>query len=321
MQTASASRPLSLHRLLLRPAFAAPVDLAGRTVLVTGTAPGSIGFETARLLGNWGARVCVTTRSDPAAVIEALKAAGVAAVEGHALDLSQRDSVRAFADWYLARHDGRLDVLVNNAGVHLDLLSQWKQPKLTPDGQEIHWRTNYLGTMHLTALLLPALLASARQRGDARVVNVVSMLHARGGNAGLFAPQQPYNSWVAYGLSKLALIHATTELQRRHGAQGLRACSLHPGAVYTNIAGKGLAGNPLIEKLRNAMAPVEAFFLLTPEEGAQTQVHCATAPDAAGGLYYRDCKPAVPSADAQDAAVAARLWEQTQQWLPQPTAA
>jgi NAD(P)-dependent dehydrogenase (short-subunit alcohol dehydrogenase family) len=305
----------SLHRLLLRPAFAVPRNLEGRRIIVTGAAPGSIGFETARLLGRWGAQVCVTTRSDPRAVVETLQAAGANSAEGHALDLSRRDSVRAFADWYLARHGGQLDVLVNNAGVHLDLLSQWKEPQLTPEGQEIHWRTNYLGTMHLTALLLPALLGAAQARGEARLVNVVSMLHARGSNAGLFAPQPRYNSWVAYGLSKLALIHATTELQRRHGAQGLRACCLHPGAVYTNIAGKGLAGNPLVEALRKALAPVERFFLLTPEEGAQTQLHCATAPDAAGGLYYRNCAPAQPSADAQDSGAARRLWQQTQTWL------
>jgi len=310
----------SLHRLLLRPVFAAPRRLDGLKTIVTGAAPGSIGFETARILGRWGAQVCVTTRSDPQAMVAALRAAGAAAVEGHALDLSRRDSVRAFAGWYLERHGGRLDVLVNNAGVHLDLLSQWRQPQLTPDGEEIHWRTNYLGTMDLTRQLLPALLDTARAQGQARLVNVVSMLHARGGNAGLFAPQPRYNSWVAYGLSKLALIHATAELQRRHAAQGLRAYCLHPGAVYTNIAGKGLAGNPFIEAARHALAPVERFFLLTAEEGAQTQLHCATAPDAAGGLYYRNCRPAPPSADAQDAAVAARLWQRTQAWLEPPGA-
>ncbi len=305
----------SLHRLLLRPAFAVPKKLEGRRIIVTGAAPGSIGFETARLLGRWGAQVCVTTRSDPHTVVEALQAAGASSVEGHALDLSQRGSVRSFADWYLRRHDGRLDVLVNNAGVHLDLLSQWRAPHLTPDGQEIHWRTNYLGTMHLSSLLLPGLLDTARAQGQARLVNVVSMLHSRGSNAGLFAPQQKYDSWAAYGLSKLALIHATFELQRRHAAQNLRAYCLHPGAVYTNIAGKGLAGNPFVEAVRGTLSPVERFFLLTPEEGAQTQLHCATAPDAAGGRYYRNCRPAPASADTQDATVAARLWQQTQDWL------
>jgi retinol dehydrogenase-12 len=305
---------MGLRSLLVRAPYATCVDLRGRRVIVTGTARNSIGWETARFLAGWGADVAVSTRGDPAALVDSLNAAvanlpGHGRIDGHALDLARRDSVRRYAEWYQGKH-GAPQVLVNNAGVHLDLLSQWQQPQLV-DGHEIHWRTNYLGTAQLTALLLPGMLAG----GAARVVNVVSMLHTRGYNAGLFAPQEKYDSWVAYGLSKLALIHAATELQRRHGAQGLRACSLHPGAVYTNIADKGLAGNPRVEALRRAFAPLEKFFLLTPAEGAQTTLHCATAVEAAGGLYYRACKPAKPSADAEDAAVAARLWEQTQRWI------
>jgi NAD(P)-dependent dehydrogenase (short-subunit alcohol dehydrogenase family) len=304
----------SLHRLLLRPAFAAPADLRGRSAVVTGTAPGSIGYETARSLATWGAHVMISTRSNAPELAQRLGRDCGGRVEGHALDLADAASVRGFAAWCGERCGGRLDLLVNNAGVHLDLLSRWQQPRLL-DGHEIHWRTNYLGTLQLGTLLLPALLQAAQDRGQARVVNVSSMLHARGHNAGLFAPQQKYKSWVAYGLSKLALVHAAAELQRRHGGAGLRAYSLHPGAVYTNIAAKGLAGNPLLEKVRGALAPVEAFFLLSAEEGAQTTLHCATAADAGGGLYYRNCRPVPPSADAQDAQAAARLWEQTGAWL------
>jgi NAD(P)-dependent dehydrogenase (short-subunit alcohol dehydrogenase family) len=258
--------------------------------------------------------VTVTTRAEPGRVVAALGGQ----VDGHALDLSDADSVRRFARWYGDAH-GALDVLVNNAGVHLDLLSQWKQPKLSADGQEVHWRINYLGTVHLTRLLLPALLTAAHQRGGARVVNVVSRLHAKGSNAALFEAPAKYDSWAAYGTSKLALMHDTLELQSRYGADGIRAYCLHPGAVFTNIADKGLAGNPRLEAVRRAFAPVEAFFLLTPEEGAQTSVHCATSPGAEGGRYYSGCRPAETSADAQDAEVAGRLWQRTAQWLEAQT--
>src|SRR3546814_2341650 len=98
--------------------------------------------------------------------------------------------------------------------------------------------------MQLTNALLPLLLRSAAQTCDARIVNVVSMLHTRGRNEFLFTPITPYNSWVAYGTSKLALVHATFELQRHHAAAGLQAYCLHPGAVFSNIADKGLSGNP-----------------------------------------------------------------------------
>jgi NAD(P)-dependent dehydrogenase (short-subunit alcohol dehydrogenase family) len=140
------------------------VDLTGRTALVTGAAAGSIGGETARLLREWGADVVTTTRSSTPP-----------------LDLADPGSVRAFAAWYATTH-GTLDLLLNNAGVHLDLMSSWKQPHLLADGVEGHWRINYLGTMHLTSLLVP--LMNRRSR----IVNVVSKLHRRGTNAALFGP-------------------------------------------------------------------------------------------------------------------------------------
>jgi NAD(P)-dependent dehydrogenase (short-subunit alcohol dehydrogenase family) len=95
-----------LHRKIVRAPSAVPVDLTGRTVLVTGAAPGSIGGETARVLRDWGATVVITTRSGGS----------------HPLDLTDGASVRAFAAWFTAEH-AALDVLVNNARVHLDGMS------------------------------------------------------------------------------------------------------------------------------------------------------------------------------------------------------
>ncbi|MGH8461280.1 MAG: SDR family NAD(P)-dependent oxidoreductase [Stenotrophobium sp.] len=311
----------SIRRLFVRAPQAQRVDLRGRKIIVTGAARGSIGYETAGILASWGATLVVTSRSNVNALVEDLRgklsgAPDCGAVDGHTLDLCDTNSVNAFVEWYRRQHGERLDVLINNAGVHLDLLSQWKTPQEIADGHEIHWRTNYLGTMQLTMRLLPLLQNAAAQTGDARIVNVVSMLHDKGRNEWLFAPQEHYNSWVAYGTSKLALIHASFELQRRYAeSANVQAYCLHPGAVYTNIAGKGLAGNPVLESIRNFFAPVEAFFLLTPEEGAQTQVHCASSPDARGGLYYRECRPAPASKDSADTQVSARLWEQTQAWI------
>ncbi|MGH8444362.1 MAG: SDR family NAD(P)-dependent oxidoreductase [Solimonas sp.] len=306
----------ALHRLLVRAPFAVAVPLAGRRYGVTGVAPGSIGYATARALAAWGAAVTVSTRRDTAAVVARLagelRAAGLPAqVDGHPLDLADAGSVARYAQAVV--DGGGLDGLVNNAGIHLDLMSDWKAPNLTADGHEIHWRTNYLGTMQLTQALWPALRAAAAQRGEARIVNVVSMLHARGNNAELFRPQAKYSSWVAYGLSKLALVHATFEMQRRYAAgERIQAYCLHPGAVSTNIAARGFAGYRGIELLRRVLSPVEALFLLTPDEGAQTSLLCATQPGLAGGRYFRACQPAEPSTDAHDAAVAARLWDETQ---------
>lgn len=309
-----------IRRRFVTTAYADPVDLTGKTVIVTGATPGSLGFETARTLASWGASVVATTRSSPQDTADALRACLQHAHDGgridaHALDLSCSDSVARFAKWFAETHGDRLDVLVNNAGIHLDLLSRWKEPHLTGDGFEIQWRTNYLGTAHLTHLLVPLLEKTGLATGDARIVNVVSQLHSKGSNDDLFEVTRRYNSWTAYGNSKLALVHMTTELQRRYAKKShLQAYCLHPGSVFTNVAAKGLEGTGLVEKVRNALSPIEAFFLKTPEEGAQTQIYCATHPGLRGGLYYQECQPSEASNDAEAEEVAARLWAETGAW-------
>lgn len=306
----------TLRGVMVKAPFAEKQDLHGKTAIVTGCAQGSIGFETARTLALWGAKVIVTTRSNIEKIADVLRVTtNGGQIDGHVLETTSAESVAAFAAWFTKNHGERLDILVNNVGVHLDLLSQWKEPHLTADGFEIQWRTNYLGVMHLTHLLLPLLQETGRKMGDARIVNVASQIHDKGYNAGLFG-DYPYSSWTAYGMSKLAIVHATFEMQRRFAEKDhLQAYCLHPGAVFTNIADKGLAGNNALQTVRRALAPLEKFMLLTPEEGAQTSVHCATNPAAIGGQYYQQCKPHMACADSNDVAVAARLWDETERWV------
>jgi NAD(P)-dependent dehydrogenase (short-subunit alcohol dehydrogenase family) len=288
-------------------ASATPRDLSGRVVVVTGAGPDSIGLATARALADWGAEVVVSTRSEP------VPAPLGDTVAWHPLDLADRVSVAAFAGWLLDRYGDRLDVLVNNAGIHLDLRSTWTEAPLL-DGHEVHWRTNYLGTAQLTRLLLPALLERGRTTGDARIVHVASKLHARGTNAALFEGVDPYNSWSAYGTSKLALVHDAFELHRRHHDDGLRAVSLHPGSVFTRIADRGLETSPVLGRLRGLAAPLERRVLRSPEQGAQTTLHCVSDPDVRHG-YYRGCAAVSPSVDALDAVVSGRLWDDTERWI------
>jgi NAD(P)-dependent dehydrogenase (short-subunit alcohol dehydrogenase family) len=295
----------------MKPRRAARVDLRGRGIIITGASPGSLGAATARILSEWGADVVVTTRSDSDVAAQSIGPT----VVGHSLDLTDAASVAAFARWYDERcGSAGLDALINNAGIHLDLRSTWKEPTRTSDGEEIHWRTNYLGAMQLTHLLLPAVARAGQRTGDARVVNVVSTLHRRGRNEFLFAPLTPYNSWNAYGQSKLALVHAASQLTDRYAEDHVRGYAVHPGSVYSNIADRGLEGHRVISAARRLLAPIESRMLASPEDGAQTSVFCATAPDLAAG-YYQDCQATEPSDEAKDAAVAARLWDDTARWV------
>jgi NAD(P)-dependent dehydrogenase (short-subunit alcohol dehydrogenase family) len=274
---------------------------AAKVAVVTGAGAGSLGEATALALRERGHRVLTSTRSCPTTE------------DTHSLELASRQSVEEFAAW-VQRSTDRLDVLVNNAGIHLDLRSVWREPQLV-EGREVHWRTNYLGTAQLTRLLIPLLLATAEAQGEARVVNVVSKLHERGRNEGLDGDLTPYDSWAAYGTSKLALVHEAREIERRYGERGLHGYSVHPGSVHTKIADRGLETAPILGRLRKLAAPLERRALRTPADGARTAVLCATSPEAVPGAYHRSGAPSTPSADAQDEEAGRILWDSTSRWV------
>ncbi|MDQ6524847.1 SDR family NAD(P)-dependent oxidoreductase [Nocardioides sp. LHD-245] len=265
--------------------------------VVTGAGPDSIGRAVADALAAAGWEVVVTTRG-----------AAVDAHAWHALDLADRSSVAAFAGWY-ADHADRLDLLVNSAGIHLDLGSRWTEPQLA-DGHEIHWRTNYLGTVDLTTALLPALLVPE----TSCVLHVVSQLHERGTTDQLLGRPAPYDSWASYGTSKLGLVHHAALLADRYGDRGLRALAVHPGAVSTNIANRGLETRPLLRRLRNLARPLERRMLMTPAESAAHLVRVANDPEATSG-YYRKGHRVDPAPAASDLAARAELATTTQEWL------
>ncbi len=311
-----------VYRLFRPKPMAEPVDMGGRQVIVTGSSPGSIGYETARTLAAWGADVVATclrdTRSLENSLCRDLKGHGRDAgkVTVRRLDLTDVQSVAGFAGWYADTHGRRLHVLINNAGVHKGVFNRKRVPARSPDGFEVHWRTNYLGPFHLTSLLLPALQRGGRDSGDARVLNVVSHLHETVTNESLFAPPARYDAWDAYGRSKLALAHFTFELQRRFsGEHDLQAFAVDPGSVSTNLTRLEIPENSLAAPLRRIIPRLDAPVLLRPAHGAQTSILCASRKPLRGGLYYERCRIGEAGSATADREVAARLWQQAQRWV------
>src|SRR5215207_283612 len=183
-------------------------DQSGAVAVVTG-ANGGLGLEVARELARKGGLVVMAARDQAKA--EAAVASIRDEVPGASLDLASQASVREAAKRVLAGH-GRIDILVNNAGL------MGIPERRTEDGFEMQLAVNHLGHFTLTALLLPALLAS----DGARVVSVTST----GRHAGRpLDPANPhlagsYAPWRAYGQSKLANLHFALELDRRFRAAG-----------------------------------------------------------------------------------------------------
>ena len=295
-------------------------DLSGRVYIVTGANSGT-GLATSEQLLRQGARVVGACRRVDAGK-EAF--AAFARLPGSAeimkLDLASLQSVRRFADQFLASYD-RLDGLVNNAGL---VTNEGR----TEDGFEIQFGTNHLGHFLLTELLLDVLRASA----PARIVNLSSVLHV--GNrsrvadidfADLNFERRSYSSTLAYSQSKLANVLHAKELAERLEGTGVYAFSVHPGWIRSNF-GSGVMPGWFRAILSLVLRPFSGMLgILRPYEGAQTTLHCLLDDDAPqhNGAYFsqnsilypkRENRPGgwpmpSPNPNARDPELARRLYE------------
>jgi retinol dehydrogenase 12 len=267
--------------------------MRGKTVVITGASSG-IGREAALELAKRGATVVPVGRDAKRTDAVARKVGA----EPLQADFSSLDDVRRLGRTLLERYD-RIDVLVNNAG----LVSGRR--RLTADGLELTMAVNHFAPFLLTNLLLERLAASA----PARVVTTASDAH-RGGHidVGDLNGERRWSAWSAYGTSKLANILFTRALARRLEGTGVVANCLHPGVIRTGLA----RGAPLPIRLGWRAASV---FFGSPRKGASTIVYLVSAPEAAevSGGYFVDSRPASPSAQAQDDALAEQLWERSVQ--------
>ncbi|GAB7106255.1 SDR family NAD(P)-dependent oxidoreductase [Streptomyces phaeofaciens JCM 4814] len=282
------------------------IDLTGKLAIVTGGYSG-LGLETTRALTRAGARVVVPARR-PDTAREALH--GVEGVEVDTLDLGDLDSVRAFADRFLAT-DRTVDLVIDNAGI-----MACPETRVGP-GWEAQFATNHLGHFALVNRLWPAI-----EPGGARVVSVSSRGHHFSGVRWDDVHwSRDYDKWQAYGQAKTANVLFAVHLDRLARDRGVRAFALHPGGILTplqrHLPREEMVANGWIDE---DGTPIPQPGFKTPEQGAATQVWAATSPqlDGMGGVYLEDCDIAEPAPDdgtragvkswATDREQAARLW-------------
>ncbi|HYX77878.1 MAG TPA: SDR family oxidoreductase [Solirubrobacterales bacterium] len=223
-------------------------------VLVSGSNRG-IGREVARQLAELGHHVVVTAR-DPAAAeraAEELADGGPLSVQAEQLDVADQVSVDRLGE-RLASEPGRLDVLVNNAGVYGD---PTRAASASLDDAHLTMETNLFGAWRLTQAMLPLL----RRSKHPRIVNVSS----GGGQL-----SEMNGGYPGYRFSKTALNALTRVLSQEE--PGILVNSMCPGWVRTDMGGPA--------------APRSV------EEGADTVVWLATLPDdGPTGGFFRDRKP------------------------------
>ncbi|HEU4386056.1 MAG TPA: SDR family oxidoreductase [Anaeromyxobacteraceae bacterium] len=269
------------------------LSLQGKTMLVTGCNSG-LGQEALRVLALRGARVVGTARTFDKARTACAAARGETVPL--ACELSDPASVRACVE-AVRRSGFRLDAMICNAGI-------MALPKLQQAyGVELQLFTNHIGHFMLVTGLLDQLAPGGR------VVVLSSGAHFNSPREGIefdnLSGEKGYQPWRAYGQSKMANLLFAKELARRLDGTGRTANAVHPGVIKTNLARHM---NPVAQVAFGLVGPL---FLKDVAQGAATEVYVAAHPAVAttSGQYFADCNVAKPRPDAEDPALAKRLWE------------
>ena len=221
-----------------------------KVALITGANRG-LGFETARQLGQQGITVLIGARNEKAGTeaAETLRGEGIDAQFLH-LDVTAA-STHSNAAKFIEEKFGKLDILINNAGILQDYGVKISEAPVA------NWRntfeTNVFSVIELTQTLLPLL-----KKSDAgRIVNLSSILGSLTLNRDPNSPIAASNSYnTSYDASKAALNMFTVHLAHELKDTPIKVNSAHPGWVKTDMGGEA--------------APMEIV------DGAKTSVALAT---------------------------------------------
>jgi NAD(P)-dependent dehydrogenase (short-subunit alcohol dehydrogenase family) len=258
-----------------------------KTALITGSTDG-LGRRVAQELAAAGTSVLVHGRNRPRgeSLVSEIRAGGGSA-QFHEADFASLAAVRSLAD-AVRRDHGRLDILINNAGIGTGGRSSLRETSV--DGYELRFAVNYLAGFLLTRLLLPLVSKSA----PARIVNVAS--------AGQYPLDfdnvmltRAFSGVRAYAQSKLAQIMFTFDLARELEGTDVTVNTLHPASYMDTTMVRGAGVKPVS----------------TVEEGAAAVLHLASSPATRTqtGGYFDGQRLSQAHAQAYDETARRRLRE------------
>ncbi len=239
-----------------------PARLSGRSALITGASRG-IGRAIALRYAEEGAQLCITA-TDRAKLEEtrALAAAQGAQVAVHVADVSDRAAVAGLVEAALGAL-GRIDVLVNNAGIYRAA----RLVDTTPEDFDRIMQVNLYGAFHVMQIVLRHM----QSRGRGKVVNIAS-------TAGKWGSMNQ----SAYNASKHALVGLTRCAALEMGAFGVNVNAICPGFVETDMlqefrAHGAILGLPFDKVKEGALARVPLRRFLRPQEIADLAVYLGSA--------------------------------------------
>lgn len=234
------------------------MKMDNQLALVTGANRG-IGLETVKQLATLGITTILTSRNKQAGqqIAHELSSQGLP-VHFHALDVSKADQVDQLYN-YVKQTFGKLDILINNAGVYLD--EGISIQKITHETMETSLSINVLGPFYLCQKFLPLM----QQNGYGRIVNISSGYGSMNRLSG--------DSTGSYKVSKIALNALTRLFANSVNGSHIKINSIDPGWVRTDMGGPS--------------AP------RSTQQAAQGIIWAATLPaDGPNGGFFYDKQPA-----------------------------
>ncbi|MBA7621270.1 3-oxoacyl-[acyl-carrier-protein] reductase FabG [subsurface metagenome] len=270
------------------------MSMEGKICIITGANSG-IGKATAIGLAMMNATIVMMCRSKERGEEvqkEIIELTGNKKVDLLLCDLSSQESIRKFVSEFKSKYQ-KLHILINNAGVMLS------KRVISVDGFEMNFAVNYLASFLLTNLLLDVLKKSA----PSRIINVSSAAHrmAKMDFDDLQSEKRKYRLFKIYGISKLALMLFSYELNRRLEGTSVTVNTVHPGVVNTNLGQDQSSFSKGFAKL----------FFKKPEKGAETSIYLASSQEVEGitGKYFAKKQQKQSSEESYNEDYAKRLWE------------
>ncbi|KAF2654651.1 NAD(P)-binding protein [Lophiostoma macrostomum CBS 122681] len=327
-----------------------PASVKGRTIVITGVNKLGLGYATALALASQAPLKLVLCGRSEAKLQECAK--GIHSeypnveIRPLIVDLSSQKAVRKAASEILEWEDTpKIDIIINNAGV-----MNIPERTLSEDGIEMHLATNHLGHFLFTNLLMPKVLAAAKdaQPGSTRIINLSSMGIMTSGfrlsdpnfekpGSELPESEQPnypifkhfgldgdestiYIPLAAYGQAKsAALLFSVALNERLYEKYHVLSLALHPGEIYTEL--HRTTSKEWLAKVDEARKTPE-MALKTPEQGSSTTLVAALDPklgkpnDDGYGQFLSDCQISrMPPPSRLDKNIAAKLWDMSEGWV------
>ncbi|MBG0785960.1 MAG: SDR family NAD(P)-dependent oxidoreductase [Anaerolineaceae bacterium] len=275
------------------------VRLDGKRVIITGATSG-VGYEAAKRFAAGGAAVVMVVRNPEKAakVREELTQTYDVPVDVVLADFTRLEEVRAAAQQILDRFP-RIDVLINNAGVHRTKLT------FTEAGFETVFGVNHLASFLFTRLLLDRVIESA----PARIIQVNSEGHRFGTVHldDLAWEHHRYTGLKSYGAARTAQLLTVWELAERLAGTGVTINAMHPGAVRSNL-GMDRQNNFIYKVYKRYFL---SLFLKPPEISGEALYYLAAAPEMAEvtGKFFNLTIEEKPAAHALDRELGKKVWQ------------